>query len=336
MLAEFDLIQRYFTPSAQGLGVTLGVGDDAALLTPATGQQLVVSVDTSVVNVHFPPDAPAKAIGHRALAVALSDLAAMGADARWCLMALTLDQQRLGDDEAVSAWLQAFAHGFLALCEQHETALVGGDVTSGSLSVGVTVMGEVPSGCALTRSGAQSGDVIAVTGALGGGGGGLALWQQGERDLTHPLLARYLLPTPRLAAGRALRGIASSALDISDGLLADLTHLRAASGVGAALDAEAIPLAEGLVDALGPQQALKAALSGGDDYELLVTVSHAHWAQAQAALAPLGVALTAIGRCVEEPGVSGVPSKANSGWQHFVEQAPSGSYPSGNRRGEAP
>lgn len=335
MLAEFDLIQRYFIPLAQGHGVALGGGDDAALLTPATGQQLVVSVDTSVVNVHFPPDAPAKAIGHRALAVALSDLAAMGADSRWCLMALTLDQQRLGDDEAVSAWLQAFAQGFLALCDQHETTLVGGDVTSGSLSVCVTVMGEVPSGCALTRSGAQPGDVIAVTGALGGGGGGLALWQQGERDLTHPLLARYLLPAPRLAAGRALRGIASSALDISDGLLADLTHLREASAVGAALDADAIPLAEGLLDALGPQQALQAALSGGDDYELLVTVPQAHWAQAEAALAPLDVTLTAIGRCVEESGVSGVPSEAKTGWQHFVEQAASGNYPPRNRGGGA-
>ncbi|MCL7931251.1 thiamine-phosphate kinase [Halomonas llamarensis] len=336
MLAEFDLIQRYFTPPAQGHGVALGVGDDATLLTPATGQQLVVSVDTSVVNVHFPPDAPAKAIGHRALAVALSDLAAMGADSRWCLMALTLDQQRWRDDVAVSAWLQAYAQGFLALCDQHETALVGGDVTSGSLSVCVTVMGEVPSGCALMRSGAQPGDMLAVTGALGGGGGGLALWQQGERDLTHPLLTRYLLPVPRLAAGRALRGIASSALDISDGLLADLAHLRQASGVGARLDADAIPLAEGLVDALGPQQARKAALSGGDDYELLVTIPHTCWAQAQAALAPLGVALTAVGRCVEELGVKGVPSEAETGWQHFVGQAVSDSDPPASRRGEAP
>jgi thiamine-monophosphate kinase len=343
VLAEFDLIQRYFTPSTQGHGVALGVGDDATLLTPTAGQQLVVSVDTSVVNVHFPADAPSKAIGHRALAVALSDLAAMGADSRWCLMALTLDQQGAGDDEAVNAWLQGFAQGFLTLCDQYETALVGGDVTSGRLAICVTVMGEVPSGCALTRSGARVGDVIAVTGALGGGSGGLALWQQGERDLSHPLLTRYLLPAPRLAAGRALRGIASSALDISDGLLADLAHLRKASGVGAALEADAIPLAEGLVDALGPQAALKAALSGGDDYELLVTIPYACWAQAVAALRPLGVALSAIGRCVEAPGVRGVPPEAETGWQHFVGQAApgrdratSGRYSSGHRRGETP
>ncbi|MDR5899578.1 thiamine-phosphate kinase [Halomonas vilamensis] len=341
MLGEFELIQRYFTSSTQGHGVALGVGDDATLLTPTAGQQLVVSVDTSVVNVHFPSDAPAKAIGHRALAVALSDLAAMGATSRWCLMALTLDQQSLGghkldDDQAVSVWLQAYAQGFLTLCEQHETTLVGGDVTLGNLSIGVTVMGEVPSGGALTRRGAQAGDIIAVTGALGGGGGGLALWQQGERDLAHPLIARYLLPMPRLAAGRALRGLASSALDISDGLIADLGHLRQASGVGATLEVDAIPLAEGLVDSLGPQRALKAALSGGDDYELLVTIPQAHWAQAAAALKPLGIALTAIGRCEEEPGVRGVPPEGETGWQHFVEQTPSGSDPSGNRRGESP
>ncbi|WP_075881401.1 thiamine-phosphate kinase [Vreelandella massiliensis] len=333
MLAEFDLIHRYFTPHTPGQRVALGVGDDAALLTPVAGQQLVVSVDTSVVDVHFPAQAPARAIGHRALAVALSDLAAMGADARWCFMALTLDQSRLGDDATANAWLQAYAQGFLTLCEQHETALAGGDVTSGTLSIGVTVMGEVPSGEALTRSGATVGDIIAVTGALGGGGGGLALWQQGERDLSHPLLARYLLPTPRLAAGRALRGIASSALDISDGLLADLGHIREASGVGAALDTESLPLAEGLKEALGSEKALKAALSGGDDYELLVTLPPARWRQAQAALEPLGVALTAIGHCVEAPGVSGVPAEVKTGWQHFVEHV-SSDTPSPSRRRE--
>lgn len=318
MLAEFDMIRRYFSSSLQGQGVALGVGDDAALLTPAVGQQLVVSVDTSVVDVHFPAAAPARAIGHRALAVALSDLAAMGADSRWCFMALTLDPSRLGDDAAASAWLQAYAQGFLALCKQHDTALAGGDITSGKVSIGVTVMGEVPSGSALTRSAAQAGDIIAVTGALGGGAGGLALWQQGERDLAHPLLKRYLLPVPRLAAGRALRGIASSALDISDGVLADLSHIRQASGVGAVLDTTALPLAEGLEKALGPEKARQAALSGGDDYELLVTIPASRWPQAQAALAPLGLALTAIGHCVEAPGLSGVPAGARTGWQHFA------------------
>jgi thiamine-monophosphate kinase len=230
VLAEFDLIRRYFMSSQEAStasnGVSLGCGDDATLLVPQAGQQLVVSVDTSVVGVHFPREAPGFAVGHRALAVALSDLAAMGATSRWCLMALTLDQRQFADDQAAHAWLADYARGFHALCHQHATVLAGGDVTSGPLAIGVTVMGEVPSGEALTRGGAQVGDVIAVTGALGGGAGGLALWQQGERDLTHPLLRRYLLPEPRLSAGVALRGLATAALDISDGLMADLAHLR--------------------------------------------------------------------------------------------------------------
>ncbi len=250
MLAEFDLIRRYFMSSqeasAASNGVTLGCGDDATLLLPQAGQQLVVSVDTSVVDVHFPREASAFAVGHRALAVALSDLAAMGATSRWCLMALTLDQRQFTNDEATHAWLTDYARGFHTLCQQHATTLVGGDVTSGALSIGVTVMGELPVGEALTRSGAQAGDLIAVTGALGGGAGGLALWQQGERDLAHPLLSRYLLPQPRLAAGLALRDLATAALDISDGLLADLAHIRDASQVGAVIALDALPLADEL------------------------------------------------------------------------------------------
>lgn len=321
MLAEFDLIQEFFTTDA-GEGVALGVGDDATLLTPTVGQQLVVSVDTSVVDVHFPADAPAHAVGHRALAVALSDLAAMGAQSRWCLMALALDQRTWSDTANGRAWMRAYSDGFLALCSRHDTGLVGGDITAGQLAISVTVMGEVPSGQALTRHGARPGDVIAVTGALGGGAGGLSLWQQGERDMAHPLLKRYLLPTPRLAAGQALRGLASAALDISDGLLADLGHLRRASGVGAALDADAIPLAEGLQEALGLSGARQAALSGGDDYELLVSIPPDHWDEAYSALASLGVPLTAIGQCVDTPGVSGVMSESQDGWQHFVGETP--------------
>lgn len=298
-------------------GVALGCGDDATLLLPQSGQQLVVSVDTSVVDVHFPHDAPAHAVGHRALAVALSDLAAMGARSRWCLMALTLDQRAFPGSAAAEAWLSGYADGFHDLCRRHETTLAGGDVTAGALSIAVTVMGEVPSGEALTRSGARAGDVIAVTGALGGGAGGLALWQQGERDMQHPLLQRYLLPQPRLAAGVALRGLASAALDISDGLLADLTHLCEASQVGAALEAEQLPLAEGLEACLGAQEAQRAALSGGDDYELLVTLPPSHVSLARQRLAEQGIALSVIGQCTDTPGITGVAPLAESGWQHF-------------------
>ncbi|MGO2147307.1 MULTISPECIES: thiamine-phosphate kinase [Halomonas] len=325
MLAEFDLIRRYLMPSQAPLpadGVALGGGDDAALLVPKAGHQLAVSVDTSVVDVHFPQDAPAFTVGHRSLAVALSDLAAMGADPRWCFMALTLDQRTFANDHAIHAWLEAFAKGFHTLCQRQATTLAGGDVTSGALTIGVTVMGEAPTGHALTRAGAAPGDMIAVTGALGGGAGGLALWQRGERDLQHPLLRRYLLPEPRLAAGVALRGLASAAIDISDGLLADLGHLRKASGVGATLDMTSLPLAEALESSLGRDAACNAALSGGDDYELLVTLPAENVASAQRALGKLGLPLTVIGQCSDTLGVKGIAPNLGTGWQHFNEGAP--------------
>lgn len=326
MASEFDLIARYFTPAtlASDAGVALGVGDDCALLAPRAGQHLAVSVDTSVADVHFPARAPAEAIGHRALAVSLSDLAAMGAEPRWCLMALAMADP----DEA---WLADFARGFHALCAATGTALVGGDVTSGGLSIGVTVMGEVPPAAVLRRDGARVGEVIAVTGALGGGAGGLALWQHGERDLAHPLLIRYVRPQPRLAAGLALRDLASAAIDVSDGLLADLGHVLAASGVGAHLDPAALPLAEGLVATLGEPAARQAALAGGDDYELLVSLPVERVAEAQRRLAKQGLAFTVIGEVQGRPGIRGVDCPANRGWQHFVSRTAGGAGAS--RRG---
>jgi len=313
--SEFGLIARYFTPSPpdREAGVALGVGDDCTLLLPAAGRQLAVSVDTSVAGVHYPEDAPADAVGHRALAVSLSDLAAMGARARWCLMALTLE-------EADEAWLEGFSRGFRDLAEASGTALVGGDVTRGATAIGVTVMGEVASEAALTRHGGRPGDLVAVTGALGGGAGGLALWQRGERDPSHPLLARYLRPQPRLAAGEALVGLASAAIDVSDGLLADLGHVLERSGVGATLDPAALPLAEGLVAALGEEGARRAALSGGDDYELLVSLPAERLDEARTRLAALGLPLTVIGRLEAEPGLRGVATAGHSGWQHFLAE----------------
>nr|WP_300306272.1 thiamine-phosphate kinase [Halomonas sp.] len=313
MHGEFELINRWLAPahvSTMDTGVVLGAGDDACLLSPTAGQQLVVSVDTSVEGHHFPAEAPASAVGHRALAVSLSDLAAMGARPRWCLMSLALP---VSD----AAWVAEFAKGFHALCDAVKVNLVGGDVTAGERAVSVTVMGEAEPARALRRSGARAGDILAVTGALGGGAGGLAAWQAGERDLQHPLLSRYLLPQPRLEAGIALAELASSAIDISDGLLADLGHVLEASKVGAELDAQAIPLAEGLVDMLGEEGAMQAALSGGDDYELLVTLAPEQLAAAQAELASSGLALTAIGRLVEGSGIDGLKMPTKAGWQHF-------------------
>lgn len=320
--SEFGLIARFFTPPPPGpdAGVALGVGDDCTLLAPAAGWQLAVSVDTSVAGVHYPEDAPAEAIGHRALAVSLSDLAAMGARPRWCLMALTLA-------EADEAWLEDFSRGFRALCESSGAALVGGDVTRGATAISVTVMGELLPGTALTRHGGRQGDLIAVTGALGGGAGGLALWQRGERDLDHPLLIRYLRPQPRLVAGEALVGLASAAIDVSDGLVADLGHLLECSGVGATLEPAALPLAEGLVDALGEAGARQAALTGGDDYELLLTLSPACLDEARTRLAVLGLPLTVIGRLEADRGLRGLESQGDGGWQHFHGRSSRGGSP---------
>ncbi len=319
MLGEFDIIARYFAtpdPSLPSAGITLGPGDDCALLSPAAGAELAMSVDTSVADVHFPGDAPPEAIGHRALAVALSDLAAMGARPRGCLMALTLTH-------AEPAWLERFAQGFRDLGRHTSTPLIGGDVTHGALSLAVTVIGDVPVGQALQRSGAMPGERLAVTGALGGGHGGLRMWQAGGQDLEDPLLAAYLTPIPQLEAGHALRGVASAAVDISDGLLADLGHLCHASGVGACLDPACIPLAPTLEMTLGSEGALHAALSGGDDYQLLVSVPDTAWEAAQRRCADCDVTLTEIGRVVAEPGISGIPeTMKGAGWQHFTGGGP--------------
>ncbi|XAD52462.1 thiamine-phosphate kinase [Salinicola lusitanus] len=315
-MSEFDLIARYLSrPAAAGRSdVVVGNGDDCAVLALSPGQQLAVSVDTSVVDIHFPHDAPPAAIGHRALAVALSDLAAMGARARWCCLALTLPA-------ADPAWLEAFADGFRELAERSGCELVGGDVTRGALTIGVTVHGEVPAGQALRRRGAREGDLVAVTGYPGRAAAGLARWQQGERDPRHPLLEAYLRPEPRLAAGEAMRGLATSAIDISDGLLADLQHLLSASGVGARLDLEALPLATPLRATLELDDVRQRVLNGGDDYELLVTVAAADLAEAQRRLAPLHLPLTPIGRIVDAEGIHGIDPcyLERQGWNHFPE-----------------
>ncbi|WP_253273026.1 thiamine-phosphate kinase [Halomonas sp. PR-M31] len=311
-LGEFELIARYLAGRDEGKasGLVLGPGDDCALLSPSPGHQLAVSVDTSVVDVHFPAAAPAYAVGHRALAVALSDLAAMGARARWCTMALTIPQV----DET---WVADFSDGFHALCRESDVCLIGGDVTRGQLSISVTVHGEVPPNQALRRSGGQAGDLLAVTGALGGGLGGLKAWQAGERDLEHELLKTYLLPRPRLAAGLILNDLAHCAIDISDGLLADLGHICQASGVGAELNLSQLPLVAGLETALGQDAARRAALTGGDDYELLFSLPPAVVDVARQRLAVSGDTLTVIGHLTETPGIAGIDAELIGGWQHF-------------------
>ncbi|HET7586839.1 MAG TPA: thiamine-phosphate kinase [Gammaproteobacteria bacterium] len=256
---EFALIRRYFDrPGDNARGVSLGIGDDAALLQVPAGHELAVTTDTMVEAVHFPADAPAHGIGYRALATNLSDLAAMGATPAWATLAVTLP----GAD---AAWIEAFSRGFFELADAFDVALVGGDVTRGPLTITVGMYGVVAAGTALRRSGARPGDRIVVTGALGEAAAGLKAWPLADGG------GRYLYPQPRVAEGQALRGYASAAIDISDGLLADLGHIIEASGVGAEVAAGQVPLAPTLAS-FDSATARETALTGGDDYELCFTI----------------------------------------------------------------
>jgi thiamine-monophosphate kinase len=317
--SEFDLIDRWFKPSARRADVELGIGDDAALLRVPDGQRLVVTVDTLVAGVHFPLETDAFSVGHKALAVNLSDLAAMGADPAWVTLALTLPQ---ADED----WLGGFARGFLELAESNGVSLVGGDTTRGPLSVTVQAMGFVPAGFALRRDGAKPGDAICVTGTLGDAGLGLA-WVQGRRTLDEgigwELAARLDRPTPRVGAGLALRGIAAAAIDVSDGLAADLGHVLQASGVGASIDVDSLPLSEAL---RAQPDARELALSSGDDYELLFTAAPEHEQEALARVQAQGLRCTVIGRVEAEAGLRLVDAEghpyappASSGYDHFQE-----------------
>lgn len=262
IVGEFDLIKRYFATHDQGQGVVLGVGDDGAILQPTADMQLVISADTLVAGRHFAFDANAFDIGWKSLAVNLSDLAAMGATPRWCLLALTLPDNN-------EDFIREFAKGFTQLLSESNCALVGGDTTKGPLAISVTVMGEVPLNQAITRSGAKVGDDIYVSGMVGDAGLGLAVLQNRETsDDSEYVLSRLHRPTPRLALGQALRGIAHSALDISDGLAQDLSHILERSNVGADLYADLLPLSDALKDRA---DAVTLALTSGDDYELCFT-----------------------------------------------------------------
>jgi len=221
---EFDLIRRYFDRDGEMPGVAVGVGDDGAVLTPDTAKQQIQVIDTLVEGVHFPPDTKAADIAYRAVAVNLSDIAAMGAYPRWMTLALTLS-------DSSEQWVAAFSSGLFDAADKYKVALVGGDTTSGPIvTVTVTITGEVETGAALLRSGAKVGDAIFVTGTLGDAAAGLDLLQRGEPD--EFLAQRFLRPAPRITTGRALVGKANSAIDISDGLAGDLKKLLTASGVG--------------------------------------------------------------------------------------------------------
>lgn len=261
-LDEFELIRRYFTPPSARQDVTLGVGDDAAVLTPAPGQELVVTTDTLLAGVHFPADLAAEAVGYRSLAVNLSDIAAMGATPCWATLSLALPQV----DEA---WLAGFARGFLEIAADFDVALVGGDTVKGPLGITVQLMGQVPAGAALTRAGASPGDLVMVSGTLGLAAAALRLRRAG-RPVPAAAAQRFDRPYPRVTLGLALRGHASACIDISDGLAADTVHILTASGCGASLDVEKIPAAD-LGGEFSADECLQLALGGGDDYELCFT-----------------------------------------------------------------
>ena len=314
---EFELIRRHFARAAKPRGdVSLGIGDDAALLKVPAGQELAVSTDSLISGVHFPADLPADAVGHRALAANLSDLAAMGAAPAWVLMALTLP-------EADERWLEEFSRGFFALADIHGIALVGGNMARGPLNVTLTVHGLVEQGTALTRAGAQVGDLVYVTGHPGDAAAGLQLLQAGSADLQHPCVRRFAYPEPRLAAGSALRGVASAAIDVSDGLLADLGHLLEARGFGAKLSLERLPVSPELLSLQGQEEAWHLALTGGDDYELCFTVHAQRVAEAEARLEAAGCPAACIGAIEAAPGIlcvdcHGAPREyARPGHRHF-------------------
>ncbi len=306
-MGEFDLIARYFTrPVRQA---ALGVGDDCALLRPTPGMQLAISSDMLVEGRHFFADVDPEALGHKALAVNLSDLAACGAKPLAFTLALSLPQV----DEA---WLAGFSGGLLALADAHGCELVGGDTTQGPLNICITVFGEVPPGQALLRSGARPGDDIYVSGTLGDAR--LALEALlGHTPLPADVLARARLrlerPTPRVALGLALRGVASSAMDLSDGLLGDLSHILKASGIGARIDTQitskliaacALPSsASGQFDLVDLELARQCTLAGGDDYELAFTAPPAQRDAVAAASLASSTPVTRIGTVLAEPGL---------------------------------
>ncbi|QJR14725.1 thiamine-phosphate kinase [Usitatibacter palustris] len=315
--SEFDLIARHFTrPAANAV---LGVGDDAALIDVSNGMDLAVSTDTMVSGTHFFPDVDPENLGHKALAVNLSDMAAMGAMPHWAMLALTLPSV---DHD----WLAAFAKGFFDLAEEFDVSLVGGDTTRGPLALTVTIMGEVPAGAALKRTGAKVGNDIWVSGRIGDAALSVAhrrgKLKLDDADLQETIMRLYE-PTPRVQLGQALRGMATSAIDISDGLLSDLGHVCRLSKVGAKVDLSAIPLSPIGAKYVGTPEGLNAVVAGGDDYELCFTANPNSRDSIEDLTNMLGVQITRIGQIHRGKGVSlmgtdGKPVPVDGGgFDHF-------------------
>jgi len=317
-MSEFDLIQRYFTRPTPG--AVLGVGDDAALLRIPNGMELAVSTDMLVSGTHFFADADPFLLGHKTLAVNISDIAAMGAQPRWALLSLSLPEEN-------EAWLQQFSAGFFALAQQHGVELIGGDTTRGPLNLCVTIMGVAPQGAALRRAGAAVGDEVWVSGKLGDAALALAHLQQ-HVQLAAPEFAACAQalhqPAPRVALGLALCGVANSAIDVSDGLLADLGHILQCSNVGAEIQFDALPVSIALRAYLAQPVGLHCVLAGGDDYELCFTAPAARRAEVENISAQLALPLTRIGAivagsaCTVRAADGSAINTGESGYDHFA------------------
>lgn len=316
---EFALIEKYFRRlTADRPDVILGIGDDAAILAVPAGHELVVSTDTLVAGVHFPDSTAPVDIGWKSLAVNLSDLAAMGADPCWVTLALTMP----GAD---AAFLEPFCRGFADCAAPHGVTLVGGDLTRGPLSITVQIMGTVPAGTALLRSGAKAGDAIWVTGELGGAALGLAMVQGRHRGAVDDACVQRLnRPMPRVRAGLALRGLATACIDISDGLLTDLGHVLRASGLGARVELARLPLAPAVAALADAPQRRQLALEGGDDYELCFTAPAGAEERVRAVLSASGIGATRIGQVTSGSGVQWLDADGRAvdfgpatGYQHF-------------------
>lgn len=319
-LSEFDLIKHFFKRDLdQRNGIELGIGDDAAVVNVPAGQSLVMSMDTLVAGVHFPIDTPPDAIAYKALAVNLSDMAAMGAQPGWMLLGLTLP-------DADESWLAPFSHGLSCLADEYGVTLIGGDTTHGPLTITIQVNGLLPHGQALQRSGARAGDLIYVTGQLGDAGLGLKFVENNiDLDISPQrrdyFIQRLHRPTPRVTAGLALRGIATAAIDVSDGLLADLGHLVEASVVAATVNVEQLPIADEL--RVLSDEWWTLPLTAGDDYELCFTVAADNQAMVEKKLQEIDCPCYCIGRIEAGAGVKvkqgdeTVRISSARGYQHF-------------------
>lgn len=319
-MGEFDLIQRYFSRHQQGQNVALSVGDDCAVLNVPVGQRIAISTDTLVQGTHFLPTISPEDLAYKAVAVNLSDLAAMGAVPMWASLALTLPNIQ-------SSWLEGFSQSLFAILDRYQVSLIGGDTTQGHCAITLTVQGLLPENMGLFRHQAQVGEWIFVSGNLGDSAAGLQCLLENRKTLSESdryLVQRHLRPTPRIELGLALRQFSRCAIDISDGLIGDLEHILKCSQVGAEIYLEQLPLSRQLLESVGEAQAQQFALTGGEDYELCFTVAEDKRAEMEEILRSQGIKATCIGRIL--PATSGLILRQNgemvalpthSGFDHF-------------------